>query len=234
MNYHIEVTWIFLLGVLVLMPAGGLFSYRYLMSGRPMPPKGRQFASMILTQFALLAIALATAKANYLQVVPPLPPLLWQIGLGIVVLLLMLVAAAKGWKKSSAAQKAVLRHFLPERGSQLPAWILISLMAGVAEEIAYRGVLYQLLNAYWQAWWAALVVSGVVFALAHMIQGPKAAFVIFLMAMQFHLLVFLTGTLYVSMGVHFLYDLLFGIYAMRQYQAEAAAQPLPEAQAAQA
>jgi len=48
------------------------------------------------------------------------------------------------------------------------------------------------------------------FAVAHAVQGFKAIPLIAAIALVFHGLVLLTGSLYVAMAVHFLYDAIAG------------------------
>jgi membrane protease YdiL (CAAX protease family) len=57
---------------------------------------------------------------------------------------------------------------------------------------------------------AAVGLCIVMFGVAHAMQGWKSAGAIMIFAAAFHLLVWLAGSLYVAMAVHFLYDLIAG------------------------
>jgi len=230
-----QITWVFILWVAVLMPAAALYGYFYLCAGKPMPPKQQQLANMITVLLVLLWLGITTADTIEVELWPPVFPSVATLAVALLLLTGgMLGPAVRGWNRVAEEHKKRLRSFLPEKALHLPAWFLVSLLAGVGEEIGYRGVLVQLLLGWSDSWAIAFPISCLLFALAHLAQGPRAALVIFIFAIQFHILVALAGTLYVAMLVHFLYDFLFGIFAMKQFQKEAAAQPLPQAQAAQA
>lgn len=90
------------------------------------------------------------------------------------------------------------------------------LVASVAEEAAYRGVGMSIL---WYALgnpWPAALVSALAFALAHWTQGWKSGIVIFCIALVFHGLVAVTGTLVLAMGVHAIYDFVAGYLIARE------------------
>jgi membrane protease YdiL (CAAX protease family) len=85
--------------------------------------------------------------------------------------------------------------------------LLTGIAAGVGEEIAYRGVLFQLLQAISSSFYLSLVLCVVLFAWSHLVQGKKAVYGIGVLGLCFHVLFFATGTLAVPIGVHALYDM---------------------------
>jgi membrane protease YdiL (CAAX protease family) len=90
------------------------------------------------------------------------------------------------------------------------------LVAGVAEEMAYRGVTMTIL---WYALgnpWAAALVCAVAFALAHATQGWKSGVIIFVIGLLMHGLVAITGTLVPAMIVHVAYNLIAGGLIVRE------------------
>jgi membrane protease YdiL (CAAX protease family) len=100
----------------------------------------------------------------------------------------------------------------------LPGWIVISITAGFTEEIAYRGVLFGILFYWIPNWWVAALLCAVAFALGHAIQGAKSTLIIFGMSIVFQGLVWYTGTLYVAMVVHAIYDIIAGFAYLRLYK----------------
>src|SRR5262245_21285315 len=87
-------------------------------------------------------------------------------------------------------------------------WVLLCLMAGVGEEIVYRGVLFGILSWWTNSWWAAAIIAAVAFGFAHMVQGMRSGILITILALGMQGLVRLTGDLYHAMAVHFVYDLI--------------------------
>ncbi|MFX9123708.1 CPBP family intramembrane glutamic endopeptidase, partial [Acinetobacter baumannii] len=58
-------------------------------------------------------------------------------------------------------------------------WGVLSLSAGLGEEVAYRGALFLTLTWWIGNQWIALVIVAAVFALAHVRQGLRATAFIF-------------------------------------------------------
>ena len=61
---------------------------------------------------------------------------------------------------------------LPEDRRALCWGLIVSVFAGVFEEIAYRGYLIAYFGG-WQDQWGALAASSVLFGLAHLYQGKR-------------------------------------------------------------
>lgn len=86
----------------------------------------------------------------------------------------------------------------------------LSLSAGIGEELVWRGVLPALIAAVTGSFAMGVGLSVVSFALAHAIQGLRSVLAIAAIAVAFHALVFISGSLYVAMVVHFIYDVIAG------------------------
>jgi uncharacterized protein len=89
-------------------------------------------------------------------------------------------------------------------------WVALSLSAGVGEELVWRGVLPSLLTLVSGSLAVGIALSVASFALAHAIQGLRSVLAIAAIAVAFHALVFISGSLYVAMAVHFVYDVIAG------------------------
>lgn len=110
--------------------------------------------------------------------------------------------------------------FLPEKSNELPAYVLLCLCAGIFEEIIYRGfmVSYFLPTESTDTIpWMALLAPSVLFSLAHTYQGWTAVFKIFVFSLLLGAIFILTKSIYPTMILHFLIDLIGGIVAMKQY-----------------
>ena len=88
-----------------------------------------------------------------------------------------------------------------------PAWIGVTLYAGLIEEFAYRGVLTLILASF-IGYWSAAIASALLFGLGHLSAGWRGAGsgVLFALAMQ--AIVYLSGGLLLAALVHAIYDLL--------------------------
>jgi membrane protease YdiL (CAAX protease family) len=222
------ITIPFLLWVLVLMPALGVLSWRRLKSGKPLPPKERRYRAMITLQVLLLVITSLAAKQNNVNLFAPAWPPAWTWLAAAGYLLFIAMRARVGWRRLPEERKQRARLTLPENPAQMGYWIPISLLAGVTEEYAYRGVAYSVLSQITGSPGISLVVCVLSFGIAHMMQGWRATLGIVLLAILFHITVFLTEGLYLVIAFHVAYDLVIGILGMR---ALAALKP-PEVQPA--
>lgn len=131
-------------------------------------------------------------------------------GLGGLLLLGAIACMRPFWRAAVLARAPALRLFTPRSDRERRQWVVLSGVAGVSEELVWRGVFYETLNGITGDPGIALFGATASFALAHMVQGWRSVFAIGLFALGFHGLVFATGTLIVAMAVHFLYDVAAG------------------------
>src|SRR5436190_23997678 len=112
------------------------------------------------------------------------------------------------------------------------AWlVVVAILAGVTEEITWRCVQAVLSYKALGNIGIGMLFCAASFGVAHIIQGWKTVAVISLFALAFHLLVWLSGSLYVAMAVHIAYDITAGISYGRLgrelgYQPDAQTDPL--------
>jgi membrane protease YdiL (CAAX protease family) len=93
---------------------------------------------------------------------------------------------------------------------------LISLLAGVAEEALFRGVIQTSLAA-WLPPWAALVIASALFGLGHFIT-PMYALLAGLLGLYLGGLAMIYDNLLLVMVVHALYDFVALVYLVRKYK----------------
>jgi len=98
-------------------------------------------------------------------------------------------------------------HMLPRSDREQRTWIGLSFTAGICEEIAYRGFLFYYLQELWDlSIIAAVILSSVVFGLAHIYQGPRAAAGTAVMALFMAGIYAATGSLLIPIVLHVLQD----------------------------
>jgi uncharacterized protein len=110
-------------------------------------------------------------------------------------------------KAAKAAQR--LSFLLPSSRDERQWWIGVCVTAGVCEEIVYRGFLLHYFHAsplHLSLTWA-LVVSSIVFGIAHLYQGVSAAVGTAVVGFVLGAVFLMTGSLMVPMVMHAVLDL---------------------------
>ena len=135
-----------MLQVLVAAPALGITSYIRIRSGKPLPPKARRYRSMIVFQLLLLVISvLAARQARVPLLGGQFPgPVAWLLAGGYLILLALRLRRA--WSKLNSERREQARIVLPDHLSLMRTWVVISALAGITEECAYRGLAFRFLT----------------------------------------------------------------------------------------
>lgn len=105
-------------------------------------------------------------------------------------------------------QMRKLDFFLPVTSAERAWFAVVSVSAGICEEVLYRGFLYHSFADFWQ--WgmvAGLVASAIVFGLGHGYQGLTGIFATGILGAVLALLYLSTGSLAVPMVFHAAIDL---------------------------
>ena len=179
-----------------------------------------------IVQLALfLVLAMGVAKVEWIQLFPAPSFRAIDLGAGAAMLIIAVAVMAPRWKRNVEKGAPLVKLFAPHTPLERALWLGVSAMAAVAEECTYRGVMFVLVARITGSELASAAFCAAVFAVAHMIQGRKTAAVIVFFALGFHALVALSGSLYVAMAVHFLYDaaagFVYGHYDSRAKRAAA-------------
>lgn len=171
---------------------------------------------------------LATRPLSVLGLGVPINPLglycLVAVGIVAFLMTLQIVFFARFVKPARIAKlRAQLPHMkiLPRNGSELGVFLLVAVMAGIWEELLYRGFLIWFLAPY-VTLWGAVALSTAVFGLGHIYQGwqgvPRSGAIGLLFAIGF----VATGSLWWLIAAHALIDLYGGFVAWSVMRA-----PLP-------
>ncbi len=173
-------------------------------------PLALRFYAMLLPQVVLGVLAIATGLAEGIDLFPTAAPSATAWFAGLVFLATALVLVRPHWRRSVEEHKPTWRLFAPTTRRERRMWVGLSLSAGIGEELVWRGVLPALVAAVTGSLALGIVLSVISFALAHAIQGIRSVLAIAGIAAAFHALVFISGSLYVAMVVHFVYDVIAG------------------------
>jgi membrane protease YdiL (CAAX protease family) len=123
-------------------------------------------------------------------------------------LILRPVIAALSSKARAALrrQMAKLEAFLPKTGEQLAWGLVVSVFAGLCEEIAYRGYLIPYCR-FWLPEWPALVAAAILFGVAHLYQGVAGTLLTAVLGIGFGFVYVETGSLALPMILHAAVDI---------------------------
>jgi len=179
-----------------------------------LPPldRMRHFRTTAAMLLLFAAFSLMTAWRLGLNLFPPLTrETALAIPVALALLVVSVVAMRPMWRRAVIKRKRVVHLFMPANATERAWWIAVALLAGISEEITWRGVQIALLVPLVKSAFVAMLVTSILFGLAHMTQGWKSSGLIALFATAFHSLVWLSGSLYVAMFVHAAYDVIAGI-----------------------
>lgn len=118
----------------------------------------------------------------------------------------LLCASSAARRRAAAPAFARLAYMLPVSPRERRWWIVLSLTAGICEELLYRGYLFHFIDAALglvPAW----LLSAAAFGVAHLYQGWRGIVPATLAGLLFGLLAVGTGSLALPIVVHVLVDL---------------------------
>jgi membrane protease YdiL (CAAX protease family) len=226
---NIDPIGVAFLGLICLMVPWAAFRSSQRLRVSQNVPRRAYITSVVFTQGIMLALALAAASRNWVFLFPA-PTFTWNRALlGAAVLLPALATIPIRWHYKSDADRQRLAWMVPRRWPDMAWWVPISFLAGIGEEIVYRGVAFELLERLFGAWYPAAAICVLAFSLAHYVQGAIAILTIAVLSAALHVIVRATGDLYTVMAVHVLYDILagtFAIYAYRWWEAQPRLNPM--------
>jgi membrane protease YdiL (CAAX protease family) len=201
-------------GYLVLL--GGVLPWAASRSARqlargPLPPRGLFFVSVIVQQLALGGVALWVAGREGISwpwgSARPLSAAVVAVGLTA----LLLIAGRPLWRAAIARRERRAYLTMPRTPAERVLWLGVSLAAGVAEEVAYRAVLYALLLRLVGSPIAAVLGGAAIFGLGHLMQGRRDAAIVGGVGLLLQGAVWYTGGLASAIVAHVVYDAVAGL-----------------------
>ena len=206
---------VFLFLTTAYIPFLAIRSGRRVQKAAVTPTRVQHLVSVFLTQALGLFVALLAAAYEEIELFPR-PHIGWlNVALVVAFLVPSLGSLPWRWSWRTTESKRRMMWMLPNRSSDLAWWVLVALVAGIVEEIVYRGVMVQLWERLLGGWWPAVAVCAIAFGVAHFVQGWRTVAVIVVLAVGNHLIVRATGDLYTAMAIHFTYDMLAGVILLR-------------------
>jgi membrane protease YdiL (CAAX protease family) len=134
----------------------------------------------------------------------------------LVAIIVLLIGAQKKQKKKASPQQLNnsldrVRRLLPKNRTERAVWIVVSLTAGVCEEVLYRGWLLSLFAATLGSVWLGLLISSILFGFAHAYQGRPAILGTGAIGAVFGFLFIFSGSLIPGQVLHAAMDLNNGL-----------------------
>jgi membrane protease YdiL (CAAX protease family) len=202
--------WVHVVLFAVLLPALATASARRQRT-RPWPPRVAVFRSVIVQQALFLAASLFVARRELVRL-DLVPDRWWASVLAAALACGALVTALRPlWRRAVERHEPVARFTMPRTARERGLWLAVSVAAGVAEEVTYRGVLFVLLQRVTGAWWLAAAIAALAFGVGHSLQGARSIAIVAVIAGGMHGLVWLTGSLVAPILVHVVYDAIAGL-----------------------
>ena len=141
--------------------------------------------------------------------IPAAPLVAWTIGLTLAALAIM-IAFRQVAQAIGARESPMLRALLPRTSEERGAFALLSLAAGVGEELAYRGYAIPVLATFMGVP-GALALTSLVFGILHGYQGLLGTVRTTLMGGLLAWGFLASGSLWPAIAAHTLIDLVAGL-----------------------
>lgn len=201
---------VYLIFLLVLAPALAFKNAKVFKArANALPALSTIYLNSLVMLAVLFALAWFTARsfAYGLFATPALGVRAWLAGAAALAFQFATQYVSRAVRTPEEHRTMPVLRLTPRSAGERALYSVASIVAGVAEEAAYRGVLTSILWYALGSVWIAAFISAVAFAAGHAVQGWKSMAVIFVMACSMQLLVNYTGTLVIAMAVHAVYDL---------------------------
>lgn len=179
---------------------------------RPLPPKKQFFVSVIVQLLIFGLAALVTGRLEHVELLPRRAPSAASWAWGLLALTVFVAGMRPQWRQRVVERSRRVWLFMPRDGVERWLWATSSTLAGISEELVYRGVLTTLLFRITGSFLVATLMSAGIFAFSHFLHGWRSMVIIFGIALTFQGLAWISGSLYVPMVVHAVYDIIAGLH----------------------
>ncbi len=209
--------------LIIAVPFRGARRYRVLMRRIDRHPELRvrfYVQGMVAQWLMLIPLVIIVMglgwPVQYLGLQAPINLWLWgPVALVLVLLVyaqvfyIRLVARTADGRSQLRKSMSGPMHMLPRTRKERSLWVLLSLTAGICEEVLYRGFLPAYLVHIFPdiPILLAIVIAAVLFGLGHIYQKLTGVLGTGVMGLLFGFLYFFTGSLFLPIIVHALFDM---------------------------
>jgi uncharacterized protein len=220
--------WLLTLILSGLVPFHGVLAYGRLKMVRGVIPtrrKLRLYGTIVAMEWGLVAAALAVAHHHGLgprdlgQTVGDPGRTLAVTALGLLGLLALTgfnmrqIRHAGRDELEATVRRA--RKFVPVGSTQVAAFSVVALTAGICEEILYRGWLIGFMGSLVGSIWMGMVMAAVLFGVGHAYQGRQGIAATGVLGIVFGTMFVLVKSLVPGQAIHAAIDIVNGILAGR-------------------
>ena len=222
------VGWLFLLFAGVLLPLAALSfaaSERRRAAGSSDAgdgagiPRTALYAQALVTHAVLLGASVGAARVAGVSLFGRRSVDVADVGAALLTLTAVVAIGEWSWRSRSPAERERLwvRQILPRTTGERRAWVALSAGAALAEEVAYRGAFVSFALAATGSLPLAIGASAVTFAAVHAPQGLSGVGYVLVIALLHNALALFTGGLLLPIAVHFVYDVLAGLWLAKRH-----------------
>jgi uncharacterized protein len=141
--------------------------------------------------------------------------ILRDLGIALLFLIIANIILTALGHLLKAEPNAAIRNLLPHGPTQMVVYFLLTVTAGICEEMIFRGYLQRQFSAWFKSAKVAVVIQGIIFGASHGYQGPKLMLIIVVYGMMFGILAQWRHSLRPGMISHFLQDFVGGVVGGR-------------------
>jgi membrane protease YdiL (CAAX protease family) len=142
--------------------------------------------------------------------------MLRDVGIGIAFLIVsVMLGSIIGSHAQGGAPSQAVQYLLPHGHTEIALWILLSVTAGICEEVLFRGYLQRQFMALTKNAPLGIILSAAVFGMSHAYQGFGRAMQIGLLGVMSGILAHWRKSVRPGMFAHALQDILGGLLAGR-------------------
>lgn len=113
-----------------------------------------------------------------------------------------------------ATPQKTLAQLAPQNALELLLWVVLSISAGMCEELVFRGYLLQQFARASHSIWTGVAISSLLFGIAHGYEGASGMIAITIYGALFCMLTIKRGSLRPGMMAHAWHDIFSGIALM--------------------
>ncbi|HEX9160587.1 MAG TPA: CPBP family glutamic-type intramembrane protease [Thermoanaerobaculia bacterium] len=202
--------WLHLAFFGIIVPISAIRSQKLIERHHFLPQRRRYFVSILAQVLIFTAFSVVVARFNGIEIFPRAFPPRGALLAGCAFLAIAVPFGWTRWTKAVRERKRIVALFMPTDKTESALWVASAAVAGFGEEATWRGVQMALLLRLTGNVLAAAAICVVMFSIAHAVQGWSSVGAISVFAAAFHVIVWMSGSLYVAMAVHFIYDLIAG------------------------
>ena len=222
-NHAVAPAWHTVLLVLIMLGLSGLSAYS---QGLPSVGRARNQIARYVTSIVMEWLILGfiwfglRLRKQHMRVLlgenwGGARQILRDLGIAVLFLIISNLVLKLISHLLKAAPNAAIIGLLPHTPSEIAVFSLLTVTAGICEEMIFRGYLQRQFSVFFRSTAAGVAVQAIMFGASHGYQGPKFMLIIVVYGVLFGLLAQSRRSLRPGMFAHFLQDLTIGIAAGR-------------------